>query len=253
LLLSLLLAGAAVVAGVLVFEQVSNQRQDRENARDTAALRLAAGLPAEESAQASGAAGTPDGSLTRDPLPPAPDFAALTGENREIGAWLTIADTGIDYPVVQAKDNEYYLTRDAGGKPNRNGALFLDYRVHADFSDFSNVIYGHNMKSGRMFGTLERFKEKAYFEGHTAGVLHTPEKSLRLELFAVAVVHPDSALYEHLFLSPAERDAHLALIREKAKYWRDAGVKETDRLLALSTCSYEYKEARTLVFFKITE
>lgn len=236
LLLCLLLAGAAVIAGVLV----SDKLQDAQNVRDTDALRALADLPA-----------APPPAEAGESALPLLDFAPLTAVNGEIIAWLTVDGTEIDYPVVQAQDNDYYLTHDAERNKNRNGALFLDYRVHPDFSDFNNVVYGHNMKSGRMFGTLERFKEKAYFDEHPTGTLYTPEKTYRLAIFAAAVVKPDAAHYGYLFRSPSEREAHLKLIADTAVCWRDIGVTEKDRLLVLSTCSYEYKDARTLIFAKI--
>jgi sortase B len=141
------------------------------------------------------------------------DFTGVKAANAEITAWLVIDGTGIDYPVVQAPDNSYYLTHTAEKKQNKNGALFLDYRVHPDFSDFNNVIYGHNMRSGKMFAALVKFKEKAYFDAHTSGVLYAPGKTYRLEIFAVSIAKADSAHYGYAFVSPAEREAHLQMIQ----------------------------------------
>jgi sortase B len=244
ILLCLLLAGAMLPAGILI----RGRAEDAADTRDTAALREAAGLPA---GHIPGDAAPLRAGAENTPAPPRVDFTALADTNGEIGAWLVLDGTGIDYPVVQAADNEYYLSHTAERKRNKNGALFLDYRAHPDFSDFNNVVYGHNMKSGKMFGTLEKFKEKAYFDGHTAGILYTPGQTYRLEIFAVAVTGADSPCYGYAFVSPAEREAHLGYIRDAAKYWRDTGVTEKDRLLVLSTCSYEYKDARTLLFAKL--
>lgn len=179
------------------------------------------------------------------------DFAVLQAGNPDIIAWLAIPGTAIDYPVLQAADNEYYLTHDAEKKPNKNGALFLDYRVHADFSDFSSVIYGHHMKSGRMLQNLVLFKDKAYFDSHGEALLYMPGRTQRMEIFAVALVHRDSPLYAYAFFSPAEQEAHLALLREKAMFFRDPNLAPGDRLILLSTCSYEYADARTIVVCKV--
>ena len=175
------------------------------------------------------------------------DFAALQAGNPEITAWLTIPGTGIDYPVLQTTDNKYYLSHDAQKQPNKNGALFLDYRMHADFSDFNSVIYGHYMSSGMMFQNLVKFKEKDFFESHGEVVFYTPEQTRRLEIVAVAVVPSSSDLYNYAFSSPSEEAAHLQLLKEKAKFQRDTAFAPGDRLLLLSTCSYEYTEARTIV------
>jgi len=175
------------------------------------------------------------------------DFSGLQGENPDVIAWLAVPGTAIDYPVLQAGDNDYYLRRGLQGNANKNGALFLDCRVPADFSGFSSVIYGHHMKSGRMFQNLVLFKDKAFFDSHASCTLYTPGKTYRLEIFAVAVVGQSSSCYEFAFASPGERQAHLREIKNSAMHHRDIAVTADDRLVLLSTCSYEYTGARTVV------
>jgi len=216
----LLLIAALVCGGLLVHEYRKNAGMDA----------AADGLQAEK----------PEGEDSMD-------FAALRAENPEIIAWLTIPGTTIDYPVLQAADNKYYLSHDAQKKLNKNGALFLDYRMRADFSDFNSVIYGHYMSSGMMFQNLVKFKEKDFFESHDEVVFYTPEQTRELEIVAVAVVPSSSPLYNYIFTSPSEQEAHLQLLKEKAKYYRGADFAPDDRLVLLSTCSYEYTEARTIV------
>ena len=77
------------------------------------------------------------------------DFERLQEENKDIIAWLYCPDTEINYPVVQSKDNEYYLRRLLDGTWNIAGTLFMDYRNAADCSDLHTIIYGHNMKNTR--------------------------------------------------------------------------------------------------------
>jgi len=181
------------------------------------------------------------------PGQPLMDFSGIQGVNNEIIAWLTIPDTVIDYPVAQTTNNDYYLHHDINKKSNANGTLFLDYRVRADFSGFNNVIYGHHMKSGRMFQSLIKFKEQAFFDKHAAGTLYTPDKTWRLEIFAVAVISADSELYQYALFSVNEKAAHLEAIKEQSLYYRDIDITADDRILMLSTCSFEYKDARTIV------
>jgi len=183
---------------------------------------------------------------------PIMDFTELKAGNPDVVAWLTLPDTKIDYPVVQGEDNAYYLNHDAKKRPNKNGAIFLDYRAHADFSDFNSVIHGHHMKSGAMFQNLVKFKEKAFWDSHTSAILYTPGYTYSLEIIAVAVVRHDSPLFQYAFASPAEKTAHLDEIRGSAKFYRDVGITGDDRIVTLSTCSYEFKNARTMVIAKIT-
>jgi len=181
------------------------------------------------------------------------DIGSIQTENPDIIAWLTVPGTIIDYPVVQAYDNDYYLHHDAQKNSNINGALFLDFRVHNNFSDFNNVIYGHNMNSGRMFQNLINFKERSFFDSHTSAVLFTEDKTWSLEIFAVAVISPYSELYNYAFVSINEKERHLQTIKEKAMFYRDTGVTANDRIVILSTCSYEYEDARTAVVARLFE
>jgi len=220
----LLLAGVLVCGGVMIHEL-------RKNAdMDAAANSMQAEKPEDEDTM---------------------DFDALREENPEIIAWLNIPGTDIDYPVLQGEDNKYYLHHDAQKKTNKNGALFLDYRMHADFSDFSSVIFGHYMSSGMMFQNLVKFKEKDFFDTHNEAVLYTPEQTHSMEIFAVAVVPAESDLYNFAFSSPSEQAAHLQLLKENTKYQREIDLALGDRLVLLSTCSYEFTEARTIVACKL--
>jgi sortase B len=183
---------------------------------------------------------------------PLMDFSGLIAKNSEIIAWLTIDGTNIDYPVAQAADNKYYLTHTAEKKAAKQGAIFMEFRNNRDFSDFSNILYGHNLQSGNMFGQLVKFKEKSFFDSHTTGTLYTPDKTYLLEIIACAVTSPTSDYYQYAFSSPAERTAHMQVLKSGATYWCDTEIDpEADKLLVLSTCSYEYKNARTVIIAKM--
>jgi len=184
---------------------------------------------------------------------PLMDFAGLQAQNPEIIGWITIAELGVDYPVVQGTDNSYYLAHTAERKTNKLGALFLDFRAARDFTGFNSVVYGHYSKTGKMFGSLSRMKERAVFDRVTGGILFMPGKTCRLEIFAVVLTSSTSDFYRYIFPSPASRREHLDMIRGKAMHYRDIGVMDGDRLIALSTCSYEYEGARTLLISRIDD
>ena len=101
------------------------------------------------------------------------DFAALEGVNSDIVAWLYGADTGLNYPIVQAEDNDYYLYRLLDGTWNKNGTIFMDYVNRSDFSDQNTLVYGHHMKSGAMFGALVQYKKQEFYDAHPVS-LHSP-------------------------------------------------------------------------------
>ena len=183
--------------------------------------------------------------------PPLMDFTGLQAQNPDIIAWITIEELDIDYPVVQGTDNSYYLDHTAEKIKNKLGALFLDFRARRDFTDFNSVIYGHYISSGKMFRYLSRMREKDWFGRVTQGLLYTPGKTYRLEFFAAALAGSRSDFYQYTFPSPYQCQAHLDMIRARAAQYRDIGVEAGDRLLTLSTCSYEYDGARTLVIARL--
>ena len=92
------------------------------------------------------------------------DFQKLKEENSDIIAWIYCEDTPINYPVVLAKDNSYYLHRKINGDYGFAGTLFADYRNKGDFSDNNTIIYGHNMKNDTMFGTITEYRNQEYFD-----------------------------------------------------------------------------------------
>jgi sortase B len=181
------------------------------------------------------------------------DFSALQAQNEDTVAWLTVDGTVIDYPVVQAPDNDYYLTRSSQKENSPDGAIFLDYRNAPDLTDFNNIIYGHNLKNGRMLTALNNFKDPAFFAAHPTGRLWTPTATYTLEFYAVAVTTPTSDHYKYIFPSPTDRSAHLTMIRSTAQNWRDLPLDPThDHLLVLSTCSYEFDDARTILIARLS-
>ena len=160
--------------------------------------------------------------------------------------WLTVPGTRIDYPFVQAADNDYYLRRDLNGDDAQAGTLFLDCRCDGMASP-NTIIYGHNMKNGSMFGTLKAFADEAFFEEHTQGTIYLPRETLILEFFAYMVVKStDAEIYG------VERgEGYLNYVRQGARHFRDAGLAQGDRVVTLSTCSYEFNNARMVLLAKV--
>ena len=180
------------------------------------------------------------------------DFSILQAENEDIIAWIYCEDTPINYPIVQSKDNSYYLRRLTDGSWNMSGTLFLDFRCNADFSDSTSIVYGHNMKNDSMFGILPNYGEQSYFDQHPTMYLLTPETDYRVDLFAGFVTPADSEIYS-LQRSDEERQAFITKAKEQSDFQADVEVTEDDCLLVLSTCSYEYSDARYVLIGKLTE
>lgn len=169
--------------------------------------------------------------------------------NPQAVAWLNIPDTEIDFPVVQCDNNDYYLIHDFERKESYMGVPFLDYRNSGSFSDFNSVIYGHNISNRYMFYPLLNFKNTDYFNSHEFGYLTTAEKKYKVNFLACAVIENDGFAYNTLFLSDKEKKVFLKTIKEKAVQLRDFSNEEliNAQLCTLSTCSYEFTDARTVL------
>ncbi|MCD8074384.1 MAG: class B sortase [Lachnospiraceae bacterium] len=124
------------------------------------------------------------------------DFEALRAINPDIVAWIRIAGTEVDYPVVQGEDNGYYLTHTFTGAENSAGTLFLDYRNAGDFTDSISMIYGHNRKDGSMFGNLKAFLDEAYFSEHGEIQLYLPSGLRIYQITACEKISASDGLYQ---------------------------------------------------------
>ena len=188
--------------------------------------------------------------VPRETAPIAVDFALLRETNSDIAGWLYCPDTPIDLPVVQGADNAYYLSHLFDGTPNNTGTLFLDAGNAGDFSDPITVLYGHNLKNGAMFGTLARFKDPEYFEAHPDFWLLTPEGNYRAALTAGCVIPADDPFYA----VPHQPENALALVKaamENTALPASEQVSWQDRFLVLSTCSYEFENARYILIGRL--
>lgn len=186
----------------------------------------------------------------REQAPICVDFAALQQQNPDVIGWLYSPDTPIDLPVVQGENNSHYLYRLLDGSTNANGSLFADYRNASDFSDRNTIIYGHNMKNGKMFGTLNSYKDQSYFDEHPVIWLLTPQGDYKVELFAGYVTGPASEIYT-LALSDREAAELARQGREQSTFVSPVEFTAGDRILALSTCTYEFDNARYVLLGRI--
>lgn len=181
------------------------------------------------------------------------DFITLKETNEDIIGWLYQPNTNINYPLVQGEDNNQYLRRLIDGKYNVSGTLFLDYRNSFNFSDFYSIVYGHNMKNKSMFGSLTGYKNQEYFELNPNLYLLTPDKDYKIELFMGFV---NNAKVENLIYNPELTEDNLNEFLElskKSTFNSNIKPKVGDKIICLTTCSYEYNNARYLVFGVLRE
>ena len=180
------------------------------------------------------------------------DFDALMKENADIIGWLYCENTPINYPVVQAKDNDYYLRRDLHGEYLKTGTLFADYRCTAVGTGQNNIIYGHNMKNASMFGALVNYKEQEYYKAHPVLYYLTPDKDYKIDLFSGFTADANSDIYRTEIGDTEAFEAFLQELQTKSTFTSDVSVSGEDHIVMLSTCSYEFNNARYVVFGKLT-
>ena len=200
-------------------------------------------------------------------------FEELLGINPDVCAWVTLDNTAIDYPVVQGEDTtasrrEYkfstwcgvqgednftYVNTDVYGDFSLAGSIFLDVNCDKNFTDPYSLLYGHHMEESKMFGDLDLYKDAEFFAENTTGELILPDRTYDLQTFACLLV-PSS---ESAIFQPQRWDSDLQglytfaqenalnLNTETLAAMKAAG--DDAQVLALSTCSTEFTDARTIL------
>lgn len=184
---------------------------------------------------------------------PTIDFNALMAINQDCIGWICIPETEINYPIVQGSDNSYYLKHLFNGQWNNNGCIFLDCRVNVSLSDRHSIIYGHHMKNGTMFSELAKYKKQEYFENHPTGLLITPDVIYQIDFFAGYVVDTKDNAWNVSFQSDEGFETWIKEIKQKSCVESSLYPAVTDRILTLSTCSYEFDNARFVLHGRISK
>ena len=165
--------------------------------------------------------------------------------------WIYSPNTYLDYGIVEAEDNDFYLHRFYDGSYSIGGSLFADCNNSRDFSDENTVIYGHHMNDGTKFASIMNYKEQKYYDQHPIMYISTPGMNYRLELFAAFLTDADSETYTFRFDSEEEYAAWLQRMVRNSDFKTDVKLSVEDRVVTLSTCSYEYYDARYVVLGKL--
>jgi len=179
------------------------------------------------------------------------DFESLREINPDIVAWLICEDTAINYPVVHGSDNNYYLTHLFDKTRNNAGCLFVDMENSSGFMDKNTIIYGHNMNDGSMLNTLGMFKEQTFFEANPQMLLITPDATYVVELFAGFVADIQSDAWRLDFNTDAEFAAWVESVKGRSAFQSDVSVEPDDRVITLSTCTYERDNVRYILVGKL--
>jgi SrtB family sortase len=187
-------------------------------------------------------------------------FAALYARNEDIMGYVSYPGTEMAYPVVQSEDNEYYLRRDYDKNQTQHGIPFLDWRVDAKTPSDNMVVYGHNMQDGQLFGELMSLNTYTnsgavdFYKEHPVFDFSTVYSDGQYAIFSVFITnaYPEQGpVFDyHNFIEAKTDDDFAAYVKEiKVRSLIDTGVdvEPGDKLVTLSTCTYEFTDARFVV------
>lgn len=152
------------------------------------------------------------------------DFSKLKFINNDVVGWIEIPNTNINYPILQAKDNKYYLNRDINKKYNINGSIYMNFKNRSDFTDNNTIIFGHYTHKTSMFTELKKIYEGAYGKEIKIDI-YTEEGKSEYQIYSAYITSPNDATVLNTETSYFERSDKSFDIPEKG-----------DKTLTLSTC-----------------
>ena len=165
-------------------------------------------------------------------------FQKLLKKNDDTVGWLEVNNTRIKYPVVQADTNSYYLNRDFNKKKNSMGWIFMDYRNDPVDLDRNTIIYGHNIKTGIMFGTIKTMFNTSWYKKATNQIItfNTPTKNMKWKIFSIYQIKATEDYLKNDFESNEEFNKFIKMIKKRSIYNFKVDVKDSDKIITLSTC-----------------
>ncbi len=186
-----------------------------------------------------------------------PEYAELYQLNKKLIGWVKIDDTVIDYPVMQTVNNEYYLSYGFDQEKDSNGSIFLDYRCDIVNGNTNYILYGHNMISGKMFGSLKKYANESYYRDHGKITFDTIYEKGTYEVayvFESQVYNEEDIIFKYYefidAISKKEFQSNIAEMEALSLYDTGVEVSYGDELLTLSTCEGTQQNKRFVVVAK---
>ena len=184
-------------------------------------------------------------------------YEKLYQKNKKLVGWIKIDGTNIDYPVMQTVNNEYYLDHNYDQEYDKNGSIFMDKDCDAAHPNDNMIIYGHHMKSGKMFGNLNMYAKESFYKEHPSISFDTIYEEGTYDImyvFRSKIYSEEEIVFKYYKFIDAtsenEFDSNMEEMAALSLY--DTGIKAKygDRLITLSTCDYEEANGRFVVVAK---
>lgn len=182
-------------------------------------------------------------------------YAYLYAINNSLVGWVRIPNSAVDVQVVQAPDNDEYLKKDFYGNYSRYGCPFMDYRNDPKYLSQNTIIYGHHMSDGLVFAELDKYKKPEGFQESPIIEFDTLYKTYKYKVYAAFIAgsvpsHDNGYLFNYIspnFGSRENFESYIKALDERTLYSTGVSIEYTDKIITLSTCSYEFSDARLVV------
>lgn len=179
------------------------------------------------------------------------DVAGLQAKYPDVVGWIRFdhpeETIQIDYPILYSGDDDEYLHKDMDKKYSYPGCVFLEGANKPDFSDLSNIVYGHNMRNGTMFGTLKHYSEDGVYEANDYFTVYTANKAYRYQIFSYFTTKSNSDVYVIGFVQDEAYQQYIENLVGRSQI--DTGVVPTinQQIMVLSTCKGSGTDYRFVV------
>lgn len=186
------------------------------------------------------------------------DWAALEAINPDTVGWLYIPGTPVNYPVVQTSNNVTYLSTDFQGNQGwlaQFGCIFAAAENTPGFADENNVLFGHHMNDGSMFGFIEGLYDPAKFNATRNIYLLTPDGNYRLQTFSILTCNENEAIAQTSFATAAEYTAYVQDVANRSEVVPDPAVdlSSVSKTFMFATCDNAVKNLRQVLFAAVVE
>ncbi len=186
-------------------------------------------------------------------------YAALYARNQDFVGWITIDGFDISLPIVQGDNNEEYLKTNFDGKSNKYGSIFMNCSNSVDRLNYNTTLFGHYMFDSKMFGNLVQYKSAAGYKKAPVIEFNTLFADYKWKVFAVFITNgtqegDNGYLFNYIFTDLSTQEAvesFMGEIKQRSIYYPAVDIAVSDKILTLSTCTYEFEEARLVIMARM--
>lgn len=183
-------------------------------------------------------------------------LAALLVKNEEVVGEIKVNNTEVDYPVVQTKDNDYYLTHNINKEKNANGWIYMDYRNNSMNLDKNTILYGHNKLYSRvMFSSLHDTLNKKWYTNTENQIItfNTLYENMKFKIFSIYRVPKTNDYLKVFFKDDNDFLDFINMITKRSIYDFNVPVNKDAKIITLSTCSGNYATNRLVIHAVLIE